>query len=371
MLHPQVKRYGIAITTVIVAAMFTHLLAFVVQSSRSALFFAAIAVTARYAGLIPGLLATVLSVVALRFLFIPSPQESGFLTWSEGLQLVVFSLVAVLISSLTAELRIARQRITQLYQQVQQTNEDLQQQVELQTAQLRQAVEELKTLNQLKDDFLSTVSHELRTPIANIKMALQMLKIYPSGEKGQRYLEILQRECDREASLINNLLDLQRLEAATYPEFLYGAVVIQEWLPALSASFQPHIQKHEQTLHLEIPSDLPPLVTDQASLERIVSELLNNACKYTPASGHITVSAQKTPEGIHLSVSNSGVEISPEEQKRIFENFYRIPHNDPWKYGGTGLGLALVSRLVKHLGGKIGVESGAGQTTFTVEFPAT
>jgi signal transduction histidine kinase len=176
------------------------------------------------------------------------------------------------------------------------------------------------------------------------------------------------------------------------------------------ASFQLHIQKHEQTLHLDIPADLPPLVTDRASLERIISELLNNACKYTPASGQITISAQKTPEGIHLSVilcavsilgfeegvqgwnpwlgalpphphkssayghakySNSGVEISPVEQKRIFENFYRIPHNDPWKYGGTGLGLALVRRLVTHLGGNIGVHSGAGQTTFTVQFPAT
>lgn len=239
----------------------------------------------------------------------------------------------------------------------------------------QQEREELKKLNQLKDDFLSTVSHELRTPLTNMKMAIQMLGIafnqddaFVKHDKVHRYLQILQDECGREISLINDLLDLQRLEAESQSSAL-ETIYLQTWLLQLIEPFQERVNNIEQTLKLDIPPKLPPLVCSPSSLERILAELLNNACKYTPPGEQIIVSAHVKSGMMQLSVSNSGIEIPASEQAQIFEKFYRIPGADPWKQGGTGLGLALAQKLTKHLGGSIWVESASRQTCFTVELP--
>ncbi len=240
-------------------------------------------------------------------------------------------------------------------------------------------VQELEKLNSLKDDFLSTVSHELRTPIANMKMAIQMLLVSRSAEKSQRYLEILQAECARESELINDLLELQRLETASYPLLLGEAVSLQDFLPSIIEPFQVRTRQREQTLQINLTPDLPVLVSDRASVERVLAELLNNACKYTPAGGEIVVSVRhnySTPapfppneaEATIFTISNSA-EIPAVELPRIFDKFYRVPNTDPWKQGGTGLGLALVQKLVSQLQGTIFVESASGWTTFTVQLP--
>ncbi|NET39065.1 MAG: GAF domain-containing sensor histidine kinase, partial [Cyanothece sp. SIO1E1] len=139
-------------------------------------------------------------------------------------------------------------------------------------------VQELEKLNRLKDDFLSTVSHELRTPMANMKMAIHMLKCSPTDERQQRYLEILQAECRREVELINDLLDLQRLEAESYP-INSKAVQLQDWLPEIVEPFRSRASQHQQTLNVECPSDLPMLTSDPVALRRILAELLNNTGK--------------------------------------------------------------------------------------------
>ncbi len=236
-------------------------------------------------------------------------------------------------------------------------------------------VAQLQKLSQLKDDFLSTVSHELRTPIANMKMAIQMLKVAPTSERRERYLDILQVECARESELIDDLLDLQRLEIASYPIFIGEAVSLQNWLPSMIEPFRVRTQQRQQNLQLNLPPDLPPLISDRASLERILAELLNNACKYTPADGEIVLSvrhnsssaaiARSSASATIFTISNS-VEIPAAELPRIFEKFYRVPKADRWKQGGTGLGLALIQKLVEHLQGTIQVESSEGWTTFTV-----
>ncbi|HEY9862133.1 MAG TPA: PAS domain S-box protein, partial [Candidatus Obscuribacterales bacterium] len=245
-----------------------------------------------------------------------------------------------------------------------------------QTAQTQ--VAELEMLNRLKDDFLSTVSHELRTPISNMKMAIHMLRIAPNKERQERYLQILQTECTREAELINDLLDLQRLEAASYPMFVVEALDLQHWLPELLEPFRARSQQQQQILRLEFLSQPPPLVSDRASLNRIIAELLNNACKYTPPQGQIVLQVdyqlqpQNTLPGTKASVTfgfRNQVEIPAAELPRIFEKFYRVPNADPWKQGGTGLGLALVQRLVERLKGSIRVESGAGWTNFWLTLP--
>lgn len=247
-------------------------------------------------------------------------------------------------------------------------------------------VEEMFKLNQLKDDFLSTVSHELRTPISNMKVAIRMLQTAPSETARLRYLSILQAECDREAALINTLLDLQLLEATSYP-ISNDTFDLQDWLPSLLEPFQLRTQQRQQHIRLDFPAGiLEPLLSDRTSLGRVLVELLNNAYKYTPSGGEIVFSVRQSPDSSDgngnpmaatpkdetlvttFTVSNSA-EIPAFELPRIFEKLYRIPNADPWKQGGTGLGLALVQKLVLHLQGTIQVESSNGWTSFTIQLP--
>jgi PAS domain S-box-containing protein len=245
-------------------------------------------------------------------------------------------------------------------------------------------LEEMESLNRLKDEFLSTVSHELRTPLTNMKMAIQMLGIAlnqeqnflaemekPQAErsKASRYYQILDNECDREINLISNFLDLQRLDTSGKPLVL-ETIQVQQWLWRVVELFKAR-NRHscQQKLRLSVAANLPFLACDPFSLERILIELLTNACKFSPPDAEITVSAQLKAHNLQFQVINSGVEIPSSELPRIFDKFYRIPSNDPWKQGGTGLGLALVQKLTKHLGGTIEVESGSNRTCFAIQIP--
>jgi PAS domain S-box-containing protein len=246
-------------------------------------------------------------------------------------------------------------------------------------------VEELEKLNRLKDDFLSTVSHELRTPMSNIKVATQMLEIVlkqagaldADSTKVARYFKILHEECQRETNLINDLLDLSRLDAGAESVVL-SSIDPKIAILHIAELFVERIHSQQQQLEIDFPAQLPQIATDLSKLERIITELLNNACKYTPAGEKITITARvkesektisENPEKLLFSVKNSGVEIPPSEISRIFEKFYRIPNSNPWKHGGTGLGLALVQKLVTYLHGSIRVESANNEICFTVELP--
>ncbi|MEH1941536.1 MAG: response regulator [Nostoc sp.] len=267
------------------------------------------------------------------------------------------------------------------------------QQIEIQVA-------ELQRLNQLKEDFLATTSHEMRTPLSNIKMTISALEnlldrqgilnsnALSSSESVTRYLTILRDQCEQELDLVDNLLHIRMLDAKVYPLEL-TSIQLQNWLPHVAEYFQERAGVRQQTLQVSIPPNLPALVSDLASLTEIVSELLNNACKYTPPNELITVDVRliyttknlinKDAESsvlrnfqvpsFQITISNSGVIIPKKEQSRIFEPFYRIPQSDRWQHGGTGLGLALVKKLVEYLEGTIEVSSAQGWTTFTVQLP--
>lgn len=241
-------------------------------------------------------------------------------------------------------------------------------------------VRELERLNQLKDDFLSTISHELRTPIASIKTATQLLDtclqskgmLGPESSLIQRSFQILYSECDREINLINDLLDLTRLDSGTEPLRLV-AIHLQTWILHIAEPFISRAQHQQQRLEINVAETLPSIVTDISYLERVLTELLNNAFKYTPSGETISIHAEvmnseESQSGslLLIRVMNTGVEIPAAEHQQIFETFYRIPNNDPWKYGGTGLGLALVKKLIEQIGGTIAVESGNNCTCFTV-----
>lgn len=240
----------------------------------------------------------------------------------------------------------------------------------LRQARLFQATQEqvlaLEQLNQLKDDFISTVSHELRTPLTSLKVALQMLQVTPPGEKQAQYLAIAQRECRREIELINDLLDLQRLEAGAYALDI-RTLTWEALLGDLLSMTAEQTQSREQQFEVSVPLDRS-ISTDPALLGRILRELLYNAVKYTPAQGSICLRIEPDSQPICLQVSNSQ-EIPLEELPRIFERFYRIGNRNPWKEGGTGLGLALVKQIIDRLKGSLAVTSENGWTTFTLWIP--
>lgn len=250
---------------------------------------------------------------------------------------------------------------------------------------LQHQIEEHERLAQLKDDFLSTVSHELRTPLTNIRMVSQMLDISlqqqglesESNERVTRYLTILRDQCDRELELINDLLDFQRLSADTY-DVEPQLIELQTWLTQMGETFLERAASQQRQLQIHINSPLPPLHSDAVALERIISELLNNACKYTPAGEKIWIQSQliasaetETQPWVEIQVCNTGIEIQSDQLQQVFEPFYRVPQSDRWKQGGTGLGLALVHKLVTRLGGKVWAESGLGQTRFVVMLPCS
>ncbi len=247
-------------------------------------------------------------------------------------------------------------------------------------------VQSLAHLNQLKDDFLSTVSHELRTPVTNIRLAVQLLErcternlelsqglpeLSANLTKDRAYVQILHSECDREINLINDLLDLQRLEVGQQ-ESHPVTLPLPAWLPPLMAAFDVRAQTRQQTLHLQMADALPALTIDPSCLQRILTELMHNACKYAPTGANITLSVTKTADAtpsLDISVTNTGVTIPAQALERIFDKFYRVAGSDRWQQGGTGLGLALVKQLVAHCAGVIRVTSGFNQTCFLVSLP--
>lgn len=248
---------------------------------------------------------------------------------------------------------------------------------------VQRQVDELEQLNQLKDDFLSTVSHELRTPVTNMRVAIQLLErfmprnlelsqdnkeLLANLTRSNQYLQILHSECDREINLINDLLDLQRLETG---QQIANPVPfsLQDWLAQEANPFMLRAQARQQVFQLDLAPSLPMLEIDPLHLQRILTELINNACKYSPMGATITLAVYASSERLYISVTNTGVTIPEDERERVFDKFYRVSGGDRWKQGGTGLGLALVKRLVEFAGGTIQVRCREDETYFVVEFP--
>ncbi|MEM7594577.1 MAG: GAF domain-containing sensor histidine kinase [Cyanobacteria bacterium P01_A01_bin.83] len=236
-------------------------------------------------------------------------------------------------------------------------------------------IEELARLNLLKDDFLRTISHELKTPMSSIQLASETLEALLEKEIGShrsatftKVLDIFRSACNRQNQLVDDLLTLCYIDAKK--EIIKMQWIdLSIWLPQIIEQFCQRIENQQQTLVINIEPNLPQFKSDISTIKRILTELINNACKYTPAQETISLSAATTDAGIRLRVCNTGTEILPAEQQRVFDKFYRIPHHDPWKFGGTGIGLALVKNLVELLKGTISLESQSRITSFTIDLP--
>ena len=304
-------------------------------------------------------------------------QHSHPRTWlSEELELV--ELISAQMSTAILQFQTVRQTSALVEERTYQLQSILKVQAKL-YEKTRQQVDQLRQLNELKDEFIDTISDQLRNPLASMRMAIRMLR-QPgiSPEMQSKYLDILDRQCNREINLIDDILALQELKSKKTP-LTCQKIDLKETIEHLAQSFAEKWASKPLSLAIEFP-DFPLLLqSDPDSIDRILQELLTNAGKYSDPDTTVRIcitrnSNAQAPE-IVVTVSNIGSPISPAEQEYIFEQFRRGSGVSEQLIQGTGLGLALVKCLIQHLNGTISVssnpinESSSGLTSFTVTLP--
>ena len=237
--------------------------------------------------------------------------------------------------------------------------------------------EQLNYLNYLKEDFLSTLNHELRTPLTSMMLAIRMLRRPDlTPERAAMYLNILEQQCSREINLVNDLLMLQSVNSKQ-PKFSIETIDLVSVLTTVVEREQGQLTRAQLKLQLDLPENAVIMATSQDYLNRVLQELLTNACKYAAPRSTITlrlVDQLATRHSIKLCVTNTGSGIHPEEIPYIFEKFRRGQDATKNAVPGTGTGLALAKELLEQLGSTIAVSSQPltrhrWQTCFTVELP--
>ncbi|HEX9638850.1 MAG TPA: ATP-binding protein [Acidobacteriota bacterium] len=228
---------------------------------------------------------------------------------------------------------------------------------------LRQANEELTKLNQMKSDFVATVSHELRTPLTSIKNSLDLLDSGRAGalqETQARFVAMASRNAKRLALIIQDILDLSKIEAGKL-SFQFGPLQPRALLEELHALFEPQAASGSLSLELDCPALLPTVWADSDRSIQVLSNLLNNAIKFTPAGGRIVLAARAAAEAVEFSVRDTGVGIAERDRERVFEPFYQSGDSLTDKSRGTGLGLSISRNLVEVQGGSLELESALGR----------
>lgn len=280
----------------------------------------------------------------------------------------------------TSNAIIQSQTLRQVQTLVDERTAKLQSSLELQAKlheKTRQYVEQLRELNHLKDEFLSNMSDRLRYPLTNMQMSIKNLRLPGiTPDRQARYMDILEQECTKEINLINDLLTLQKLESQQErPQF--ETIDLNNKIQTLAANLEPKLAAKALSIDLDLPQDSLPVQTELESFNRILQELLTNACTYSEHESIIHVQAchrvEQLVDQVIIKVTNTGRGISEEEATYIFDRFRR-GKGGRWT-PGTGLGLALAKSLVQHLNGAIAVESTPipdsqlSQVCFTLTLP--
>ena len=249
------------------------------------------------------------------------------------------------------------------YQDLEALAAGLEQRVRERTQDLQAANNRLQELDNLKSAFVSIVSHELRTPMTSIKGLIENMMDGLTGELTERqtfYLSRVKHNIERLTRMINDLLDLSRIEAGRM-ELETSSVNIGHIAKEVVELLQPMAEEQSLTLACTITDPIPLIQGDRDKLIQIFTNLTNNALKFTPPSGTVTVKVKHQRDGyIHACITDTGCGIPPDEQQTVFERFYRAQTADP-KNRGAGLGLAITKSLVELHGGTIGVESQVGE----------
>jgi signal transduction histidine kinase len=224
----------------------------------------------------------------------------------------------------------------------------------------------LERQESLRRDFIANAAHELRTPLTNLQGYLEALRDGVITADRATY-ESLHEEADRLVRLSRSLDALAEGDAGGNPPVLVEVDVAAAVRSALDL-VAPTIERAGLRLVVAVPATLPARA-DPDGLAQVLANLLSNAIRYTPADGTITVRAERRPADVLISVSNTGEGIPPEDLDRVFERFYRVEKSRDRAHGGAGIGLAIVKQLVEAAGGRVGAESGGGQTRFWFSLP--
>jgi two-component system sensor histidine kinase BaeS len=246
---------------------------------------------------------------------------------------------------------------------------ELEAQVSERTRELAKANERLTELDRLKSKFVSDVSHELRTPIANLKLYIELLE-RGHPDKQTHYRAVLQQQIKRVAELVDDILDLARLESHQQQDTAPKPIQLNALVAQIVTAHQPRAEASSLALSFVPLADLPPTYGDANQLAQVVTNLLANALHYTQ-QGTIEVRTLLREQQIGLQISDTGRGIATEDLPHIFERFYRGRHSHHADVPGTGLGLAIVKEIVELHHGQIEVDSQPDRgTTFSVWLPA-
>ena len=251
---------------------------------------------------------------------------------------------------------------------------------------LQKREERFAELDRLKSEFVSTVSHELRTPLTTIKALTRLLMREGLDEtKRREYIETISIECDRQIDLVLNLLDLSRIEGGVL-RVTHERVDVQEVISSVVRSETRSAEKRRHDLRFDPNLEVPPVCADPKELRRVLSNIVENAIKYTPDGGSIVLSALQQDGQVAINVADNGRGIPPEDMPILFDKFHRgrpAPHSEAMRgattdaefledadVSGVGLGLYLARNVMEQMGGRITVESQVGQgSTFKLHLP--
>jgi PAS domain S-box-containing protein len=229
-------------------------------------------------------------------------------------------------------------------------------------------------VDRLKSEFISQVSHELRTPLTSIKGYIDNLKDGIAGalkRKQEDYLDRMAKNADHLVHLISDLLDVAQLESGKMT-IRPIAISLNDLIEEVVNSLQPTMQEKGLELTFEKFIGESRIRGDHDKLEQVVANLLHNAIKYTPSGGRITIAMRQEGTFLKTSIRDTGVGISPEQQSKLFERFYRIEQEPSAPTNGTGLGLYIAKNLIEMHGGEIRVTSEAGHgSEFSFTLPIT
>lgn len=225
-------------------------------------------------------------------------------------------------------------------------------------------------LSRLKSDFVANVSHELKTPLALIRLfaeTLEMGRVSRDG-KAKEYYRIINKESQRLTQLINNILDFSRIEAGR-KEYRFVTGDPSRVVEDVVESYRFPIEQQGFKLNVDL-QPLPEIPLDPDALAQALINLVNNAIKYSGGEKEITIAARRNADKIEISVADRGIGIPRNEQKKIFEKFYRVESSLIHETKGSGLGLSLVRHIMDAHGGDVAVESAPGKgSTFTLVLP--
>jgi signal transduction histidine kinase len=227
---------------------------------------------------------------------------------------------------------------------------------------------ELESMERLRRDLVANVSHELKTPISALRAHLENLLDGVERPDAQT-LQVMLAQTERLTRLVDQLLELSRLESGDVP-MVRERLALRPLVERVLSEFEVVRARREVELDERVPRDLPPVYADAERVHQVLFNLLDNAVRFTPSGGRVTITASTRNGSIDVAVADTGPGIAAEHLPRLFERFYRVDSARSRDEGGTGIGLAIARSVVEAHGGRIWAESEPGKgSTFTFELP--